>query len=168
MASIQSSIFGVIELDPVNSTFQRTEFLVNGVHCTCSLFIGEGLVDQPEVLARTFAWLEDLNALDWSARQAFLQDRLDATAGVVAGYIDALEELDDEIIARLFGETDLSEISTEAVLSQLKLCGVGVHLEQSFGLTVNLDYCVNPEFTDELLVARFNDDGQVLTLAHES
>jgi hypothetical protein len=168
MASIQSSIFGVIELDPVDSTFQRTEILVNGVSSTCSLFIGEGLVDQPDVLARTFAWLEDLNALDRRARQAFLEDRLHATAGVVAGYIAELEGLDDEIIAQLFEETDPAAITTEVVLSQLKLCGVGLHLEQSFGLTVNLDYCVNPEFTDELLVARFNDDGQVLTLAHES
>jgi Protein of unknown function (DUF2004) len=165
---IQTRIFGLIELDPVHSTFQRTEILVNGVSSICSLFIGEGLVDQPDVLARTFTWLEDLNALDQRVRRAFLEDRLTSTTGVVAGYISELEGLDDEIIARLFKKTDLTAISTEAFISQLKLCGVGLHLEQSFGLTVNLDYSLNPEFTDELLVARFNDDGAVLTLAHES
>ena len=166
MTQLQHPIFGLIEIHPGQVTFWQGDVVVNGVSSRCSLFIGEEVADNPEVLRQGLAWLEDVSTLDRVARQVF-QDHPRAS-GVVGDYIDFhRQELSDEAIQRVFDGLERSAITAETVLSKLALTGVGLHLDGLSGFTANLDYGFRP-YSDQLLVARWHNNGQALEVMHES
>ena len=169
MTRIQHPFFGLIEINPPDATFWQGDVSVHGVSSKCSLFVDEGLANQPERLIEAFTWLEDLNALDGTARQAFLNNLAQSTTGTVGDFITFhLQELDASILERIFGTPEPASISPERFLSGLSLRGVGIHMDGPSDFTVNLDYGLPREHSDQLLVARWRNHGRVLDIAHES
>jgi Protein of unknown function (DUF2004) len=169
MASIETNLFGRIEFNPTSATLWRGTIMVNGDSNAISLYIGDGLSSRMDLLSPVFEMLEGIDLLDTRARAALLEDMKGSKSGIVAGFINChLNELDDKLLKQIFVGINLTKVSKESLLTRLELRAIGIHLEEPSEVSVNLDYSFNPEFSDELLVARFRNGGQELSLAHES
>jgi hypothetical protein len=169
MASTQTKLFGQIEFSPTSATFWHGTIVVNGDSNAISLYIGDGLASRIDLLSPVFEMLEGIDSLDTRAHAAFLEDLMVLKSGIVAGFIDChLQEFDNDLLEQIFIGINLARVSKESLLAHLELREIGIHLEESSEVSINLDYCFNSKFSDELLVARFRNHGLVLSLAHES
>ena len=158
-----NSIFGAIELDADDSTSMIVEVVVNGRTSECHLYIGQGIADDPELTAKTFSLLEKLEQLDDLARDILVLE-LQASNQLIIDFIDFhLDEVHDKVAEKL-GEDDIDHA---AFLDGLDLRGVGVHVSDDT-IQFNCDYCIGKDFTDELLVVRFDAEGTFIEVAHES
>jgi Protein of unknown function (DUF2004) len=169
MPNLQTKLFGLIEFDEQNATLWHGTIAVGNGSRAISLYIGEGFATRIDELMQVFEMLEGIESFHTRAHAAFLEDFMGSKSGVVVGFIDChLKEIDDDLLKRIFAGIDLSSVNHESLLTRLELRAIGIHLEKLSTISVNLDYCFNPEFSDELLVARFRKGGQELSLAHES
>lgn len=55
----------------------------------------------------------------------------------------------------------------EMFINKLSLNGV-VICETTNGITCTLDFMLNPDYSDEILVFNFNEDGTFINFTHES
>ena len=167
-STFTSRRLGTLPFSPTDGAYAPALALtVNGRPTTCSLFIGPGWAQDPSVLARAAALVDDhLDRLDLDGRAALASDATGLVADFVAFH---LEELDAAAITRVLGRAP-GEIDRATFLAGLQLVAIGLHPDAAAagGFTLNLDYSLGRDLSDQLLVARFDDAGQQIRIAHES
>lgn len=75
-----------------------------------------------------------------------------------------MEEIDEDSLLECFEVDALSEITPEAFLNALQLCGISIDGNAECAI----DLCLDPDVTDALLVVRFDQDLEITDIAHES
>ena len=161
---IDNKIFGNINVDAKEGAYiSEAAFSNNGRDSRCSLFIGEGF-ELSEHINLVSNLLDDICKLDEDSRKA-LSDQNKDNNTTIKDYVEFhLEEVPDEVREK----TGNSEISSEAFIDSLDLCGVGVHIDSENVISLNCDYCIGKDFSDELLVVRFNTDKMITDIVNES
>lgn len=141
-----------------DDVYEVAEVTIGGWTSQVGLFIDELVLE-----AYTLSDLEQhlasstLDQYDGLARTAFASDEV-----YVPDFVGFhLEGLAEQLAEK--GVTDRASF-----LENLVVRAVGLTIEESGQLVCNLDYTIDQELSDELLVAYFTADGQLLTLSHES
>ena len=153
------------EIDSENiEEYYETELTVNGRHIEVDLNFDEDSIDVSK-LERINEWLSDVAKLDELGLAAVQADF--KSGGTVREYIEHhLEELDaddlKELLKRAKGAT-----KEEKMLSVIKLKRIGFYpqTEERF---FNLDYTIEGDLTDYLVVLDFTEDGKLHYITTES
>ena len=173
-----NNIFGNIHYTPEDGTYtDPTPIVINGRPSDCNLHIFEDQYFAQAKLSSALEQLNQLEVLDQLAREAFLQ-RYQQADDVVADFVHDHFEYSDETtqeIAQTLGTTDRNYM---LFLDKIELGSVSLansaSLEDKGAGTyeITLDYSLiwvgGISFTDQILVARFDQDNQLLQVAHES
>jgi len=77
-----------------------------------------------------------------------------------------IEELDE--IHEVFGVDSNDEISAEMFIGNLLPRGIAINVGEDNMVNCSLDFSLPEDYTDELLVVRFNDQHEVYEITHES
>ena len=77
-----------------------------------------------------------------------------------------IEELDE--IHKIFGVDSNDEISSAMFIEKLLPRAVAINVDQDNMIDCTLDFSLPKEYTDELLVVRFNNQYEIYGITHES
>ncbi len=159
MPTLTTRLFGSVEI-AADGAYVRRENGDAGRAARPSLFVGEGL--SAADLLRASQMIDALEDVDVEARKAIAVDAARGADGVVAAFIDFhFDELDDETVEALFGDTN-----REDALGLLQLVGIGVHADK--GLLFVVDYSFGEHLTNELIAVKLDARRNVLRVSHES
>lgn len=159
---IETRTFGSIEIGE-SAPYIKQVIQVNGRPENCGLYIADEFSGHASHCLRIAEIVDDIDAIDAKARDILRQELQDENATVI-GFLDFhLEEVEDEIRAKL----QVSTIDRELLLQRLDLRTIGFTMRGE-GIEFSLDYCPGEEFSDELLVVKFLANGDLIVVAHES
>ena len=135
--------------------------------------VGDELTNDPAAMDAVGKMLDEVEDLVDEAKAALKAAQADEDSP----YHDTVtfflqfhrDEVDPDIAAELFPETDPAKLSFSEMVDYLQLarfasCVYGEYDQQTF----ILDLSFNPEITDELMVICFNLEKEVLDITHES
>jgi|GEM_PF-2124330 len=77
-----------------------------------------------------------------------------------------IEELDE--IHELFDVDSNDKISFEMFVEKLDLRAIAINVDKENGIDCTLDFSLQKEYSDELLVVSFNDKHEIYSITHES
>ena len=136
---------------------------LNGRVSECSLYIGAEVSASAAFVASASKMLDNLDTLDLTARTRFLND-LQHDEERIVDFIDYhLEECAEDVNAK----TGDAPTTKTAFLNHIKLVGIGIHVVDG-QLQFGCDYSIGRDFTDQLLVAKFDASSVLHTIAWES
>ncbi|WP_271004770.1 DUF2004 domain-containing protein [Listeria seeligeri] len=78
-----------------------------------------------------------------------------------------LEELTEDVLAKLAVE-NVENIAKDSLIKGLVLSQVWFAQNDKNELDLTFDFRIIPEYSDELLVVRFDDEGEITDIVHES
>jgi hypothetical protein len=162
--SLVTALFGTVKLDSEGAYVKNKRVVVNGHKQSTSLFVGEGVAENPKLQVAAIRQLDGLSELDTQARSRFSIAKGEELK-LIKAFVDVhLSEMDADIQKALFGKLKPASLSHPEMLKLLKIRSVGLHVEGG-KLTTTLDYSFG-NASDELLVARF--EGHKISVSHES
>jgi hypothetical protein len=154
-------VFDEIEVDAEGSAYVLREITINGRRSTSSLHLGW---PAPERL-RVVELLKAMDGSDTEARQSILKGHDEGNETVVEFAAFHLEEVGNEIAAKFGSQT----IDARALLSNLDLRGVSIRgCPNEEGVEVVIDYSIDRNFTDGVLAVKFDANGSIVSIDHES
>lgn len=170
MTTIHTKWFGSAEYTPdCDTDFELADITLNGISSRCEVSLYEGLNEQ-ELLA-SMALLDNLESLDQRAKEQMLtlNKRSDAT---VRPFVDGhFQEYGDDVRQQVLDKLNMTEQDNEAFIKNMALGGVFA-FKESGGAYITLDYNLiwdgRISFTDQILAVRFNLDGELLSISHDS
>lgn len=158
----ESNIFGTVEIGK-DAPYIKRMIMVNDRSMNCGLYISDEIEHYPAGIVRLKEMLDDVDSFDRRARDILAQ-ALRARNSTVIDFIDFhLEELANEIKAKLGVET----LDHNIFMQGLDLRALGFHLNDG-DIALWCDYCIGEAFCDELLVVKFSSDEKLIEIAHES
>lgn len=163
MITKTTKIFGILEIDPSDGLFIDKVITLNGKTFECNLYISEDFIERQEKsLDRVIEMLDNLDNFEKRARTQLIEEQ--HSNGLIKSFITFhFDELSEEM-----KESVSSEIMPENFLDFIKLSSVNIHTDAEEAFIFQLDFCINPEISDELLVVNFGSDGEILRILHES
>lgn len=159
---IETKLFGTVEVGENAPYFQKM-IQVNGQPAHCGLYVTEELAGDTASCCKIVAFIDDLDAFDTRAREILLQELTHVNACVIEFLDLHLEEVEDEIKAKL----QVTTVDRKLLLEHLDLRAIGFFQPEG-ALEMWLDYCPGEDFSDELLVVKFNAEGECIGVRQES
>ena len=161
---IETRTYGNVDIGD-SGLYIKQVIQINGRSENCGLYIADGFSGHASHYPRIAEIIDDIDAIDTKARDILRQELQDENALVVTFLDFHLEEVEDEIKAKL----QVSTIDRKLLLQRLDLRTIGFNLrETENAIEFHLDYCPGEEFSDELLVVKFRSNGDLIVVAHES
>jgi Protein of unknown function (DUF2004) len=160
--NIETRVFGTVAIGP-KAPYVKAVIQVNGHPQNCGLYIADEIADSPSHAQSVAGFIDDINKFDALARKILSQEFERRDSDIIDFLNFHLEELKPEIKGKL----GVSKLNAKLLLDNLDLRALGFHLDED-GLTFGYDYCAGEEFSDELLVVKFDANGELLEVAHES
>ena len=158
---INTEYFGQIDIDWESEEEIRSEIEVNGRKSSCLLMIDPDV----NVTKDLSTLLDSLADLDRTARKTFdVYTKDNLIDYFIEHHLDTLK-LEDEILKSLgiSGELNHSTFFKALIISQ-----VYVRVSESDEVQVFIDYMLDDEISNDILVVTFNMSGEVLEIMHES
>ena len=125
-----------------------------------SRYIGN-FTDFKNALDQNF--LADIPQLIQTAKAVFIENYpLDETIRMFVDF--QMEEIDEESLLSCFTVDTLSDVTPKRFLEELKLCGISI----DGNTECIMDFCLDKDITDALLVVHFGQNMEILDIAHES
>ena len=174
----ETKYFGNIYYDPKHGTYTDPICIVsNGRTSLCNLHIFEDEYFSQEKLKSGLDVINELEVLDQLARKEFLLDYHDE--GEVEEFIQIhFEDYGDEVTQKIAKKLETPERNDALFLEKLELGNVSLANSDSLKdegegqFIITLDYSLiwldGSSFTDQILVARFDQNSQFLYVTHES
>lgn len=159
--TLNTDLFGTITFDSEDGLWEYYTIEMDGKEISTRLDI-ESYLD-----AETAEQMEDflnrlpqmIHSAKTEAMERYSEDE------TVQGFVDyQMEEIDVDSLLECFEADDLSEITPEAFLNALQLCGISI----DGNAKCSIDLCLDPDITDALLVVRFDENLKITDIAHES
>ena len=161
---IETRMFGAVEVGE-STPYLKQVIQINGQPQNCGLYIADEFSEHASHCLKIAELIDDLDAIDTKARK-ILHQKLQDENTLVVDYLDYhVEEVANEIKDKL----QVSNIDQNLLLQSLDLRAIGFHLEEAdHSINLCLDYCPGEEFSDQLLVVKFRENGDLIEVAHES
>lgn len=167
-AQIETLLFGPLRFPVKEGLFRTFPLALGGRSQRVELFIREELA-RPERWEAMGRLLDRLPLMYQRARE-----RLEAEYEenqVIRSFIrDQLEEMEEAPLLERLGAKSREEAVPERFVQALELRGVTVAPRPGREEETDciLDFCLDPEITDELLVFRFTPEAELYDISHES
>jgi hypothetical protein len=165
MTALSHPLFGTI--DPASGTEWEATLTFAGRSVQVELTL-EGGALPAELVPATLGRIDDVAALDASARAALRRDLDDNDESAVGLYTyHHLEELPDAALLALFGKVDREKLDADGFLAKLALVRIGIYPNSAKRCLV-CDYSLGAEHTNYVLAVAFDVAGQVSEVEMES
>lgn len=162
---VELKYFGKIDL---NKTEEHIDIhtSINGNKVAIDLNIMEDQISRPTI-EPTRVFLENLNDIEKVARKKVVSDFQNGT--VVKGYINHhLRAFNaNELKSLGIESTDTSENNEQKFLDKIHLKRIGIYPEEWDSLAI-FDFTINADFTQYLIVLKFNSNGEFVDIYTES
>lgn len=162
---VELKYFGKIDL---NKTEEHPDVhtSINGNKVAINLNIMEDQISRPTI-EPTRVFLENLNDIEKVARKKVVSDFQNGT--VVKGYINHHLRAFNENELKSLGieSTDTSENNEQKFLDKIHLKRIGIYPEEWDSLAI-FDFTLNADFTQYLIVLKFNSNGEFVDIYTES
>lgn len=156
--------FGEIDLENLEEYYE-TEITVDGRQVEVDINFDEGSTDA-STLNKINKWLSNASKLNEIGLATIQEDY--KSGETVREYIEHhMEELDEDDLSQLLKSAKGGATKEEKILSAIKLKRIGFYpqTEERF---LNLDYTLEGELTDYLVVLDFTEDGKLHYITTES
>jgi hypothetical protein len=170
VAAVVHDVFGPVEFGDGNCWDSEIEWAGGTVELDIT-FAGE--VPDKQVLDGLAVYVSDLVSFDRTARSAMRADlaaQADGTDGesAVGDYLAHHLEMPD-VVRGCFGVDDPNAVTADDFLTALRLVRVGLHVgDDTEEAQAVLDYTLDEEATQYLIVVKFGEDGAVREVCMES
>ncbi len=156
--------FGEVDTDNLEEYYDA-EITVNGRTVEVDISLDEKSISIDK-LEKINSWLANVQKLDELGLTTIKEDFV--SGDTVKEYIEHhLEELDSDDLNDLIKQAKEGKTKEEKILNSIKLKRVGFypHTDERF---VNLDYTLDNDLTDYLVVLDFTEDGNLHYITLES
>ncbi len=160
---INSQIFGEVNYDLKEGVYLTKEIALNEGVVNCALYVEEDFFnDKEDLLKEAFKSLDKLEILEQSARKKLTEEKDDNEA--IQTFIEFhLDELKD-----VLGQALSKNISPHNFLDYIELRSVNLFNDGGDGFIIQLDFQVQKELSDEILVVNFDKFEKIVSITHES
>jgi len=158
---INTKYFGQIDIDWESEVEIRSDIDINNRKSSCLLMIDPDV----KVTKELSTLLDSLPELDSAARKAFdAYNKDDLIDNFIEHHIDILK-LENDILNSfgITGELNRSDFLKALIISQVNVRVSGINEFQLF-----VDYMLDDEISNDILVVTFSVTGNVLEIIHES
>ena len=167
-AQLETRLFGSLRFPVKEGLFQAFPLTIGGRSMVADLFIWEELA-RPERWEALAGLLDRLPEMYRKARERFEADY--ESIEVIRFFLRVqLQEMDESPLLASLGVSSREEATPERFVQRLELRGVTVAplpgAQEEMDCT--LDFCLDPEITDQLLVFRFTQELELYDISHES
>jgi len=168
MSAMEHAYFGKLDTSAIQRSVDviwEREFSLNGATFTVWLWASPATELDKAKLDACAALLENMGALDATARQALRESLAEDRS-----YIDfhAEEIPDSEVMQQLLdAANDAAAITEENFVARMKLCGIGLWHDATSAPVV-MDYMIDPDASDQILAVKAEQDGKVTVIDWES
>jgi hypothetical protein len=164
MSKYALSIFG--EIDPENlEEYYDAELTLNGREIEADITFDEKSIGIDK-LQKINDWITNIQKLDELGLKTIREDF--ESGDTVKEYIEHhLDNLDSDDLKDLLKKSKAGKTKAEKLLHVLQLKRVGFY-PQTEGRFINLDYTLDTDSTDYLIVLDFTEDGKLHYITMES
>ena len=159
--TINTKLFGTIEFDSEDGLWEYYTIELDGKEVNTRLDIEAEQSDEDIVYIRNF--LENIPQMIQKAKSVFIEKY--PSDETIRMFVDwQMEEIDEDCLLSCFDVDTLAEVTPKQFLEELKLRGISI----DGNTECIIDLCLDGNITDELLVVHFNQNMEILDIAHES
>ena len=162
---LNTKTFGELAISAQEGLFEYYTLSLGGKDVKFHLFIFEGFLND-DTVKTVERFLDNFSVLYDRAR-AYITEQSD-DSDVDYFYRAGLDETDEEYLLNLFGVSGTEKITKEMYLAALELRGSHIWQNDKGAVGCVLDFSLDEEYTDELLVVSFNDALEPVNIANES
>lgn len=162
---INTKLFGELEIPKDEGIYEFFEIGLGSKLMRVALNVFDGfLSDENIVVVQKF--IEEIPSMYEKGRQKLLEIK-DSDATVKYFMEFHLDELEEDMLA-LFKVESVDEITSELFIQTLGLRTVSIAPDAKKGIDCTLDFSFPEDMSDELLVVRFDQAGDLCDISHES
>lgn len=159
--TLNTTLFGTLEFDSEDGLWEYYTIDLNGKEIETRLDIEAEQSDEDIVHIHNF--LENIPQMIQKAKAVFIEKY--PSDETIRMFVDfQMEEIDEESLLSCFAADTLCEVTPKRFLEELNLCGVSI----DGNAECIMDFCLDKDITDALLVVHFSQDMEILDIAHES
>jgi hypothetical protein len=133
---------------------------------TFNLYVFENFLDEEN--AKITARYIDNIPLMYDRARAEINERAAGSELIDYFVQSGIDEMDEDYLLGFFEVGSREEITKEMFLAALELRGLHIWRDEEGEVGCVLDFSLDEEYTDELLVVRFNQVMDVTSISHES
>ncbi|MBC1429977.1 DUF2004 domain-containing protein [Listeria seeligeri] len=111
--------------------------------------------------------IDQIPELYQKAKTELLQQYTKGNATIDYYFEFHLEELEDDVLAK-FKTENVENLAKDSLIKGLVLSDVWFACGYTEELDLTFDFRLIPEYSDELLVVRFDKNGEIIDISHES
>ncbi len=159
--TLNTKLFGSITFDSEDGLWEYYTIELDGKEIETRLDIEAEQSDEDVTVIQSF--LENIPQMIQKAKAVFVEKY--PTDETIRMFVDfQMEEIEEDSLLSRFGVDALSEVTPKLFLEELKLCGISI----DGNAECTLDFCLDKDITDALLVVCFDEDMEICDIAHES
>jgi hypothetical protein len=162
---INTKIFGKINFNLAEGIYTTKQIELNNKSLNCDLYVEEDSFENKETQVKeAFELIDKLETLVQDAKKKLIQEKQNSN-DIIQPFIEFhFDELREELEQKFPG------ISHDNFLDFIKLRSVNLigDEEDENKFVIQLDFCIDKDLSDELLVVNFNKRGKIINIAHES
>ncbi|MBC2185325.1 DUF2004 domain-containing protein [Listeria sp. FSL L7-0253] len=163
--TLTTKLLGTLPYTQEKGTMIDALIPLDGKETTINFIIWEGLTSEKD-FQDIVALTEQIPELYLKAKKTILEQF--AENDTITIYFDFhSDELPDEVLA-VTGMDTMEHVTNEILVDKLVLAGVSFSPGSNSEIELTFDFKLLPEDSDELLVVRFDKNGAITDLSHES
>lgn len=163
---IDTKLFGELPYDTEKGLTMDATVLLDEVEVAIDFDIFEDITLQEDY--QSIASLTDqIPALYQKAKTFLLQQFAEGNATIDYYFEFHLEELTEDVLTK-FKVENVEKLTNDILIKGLVLSEVWFSCNIENELDLTFDFRLIPEYSDELLVVRFDKTGEIIDIAHES
>ncbi len=167
---INTDMFGELNISIAEGLFEEYTITLDNkkLHITLDIFDYTVTVDNLTVIEY---FLNNVPEMYQISREEIIKNK--DTNEVIRFFLESeLECINEDALLKIFQVDSIKQINTELLIEKLELTHIFMSpynsLDSGDVIECTFDFCLDKEYTDELLVMRFNEKLELVGIAHES
>lgn len=163
---IYTEVLGNLHITIEDGLFKNYMIMLDGEEVFFDLYVWENLISSKNIEVIK-AYINCIPLMYEKAKQTFLTAY--ETDPTIQYYIQFhLEELDADAIHASCHLSSQEIVTPEIFLNALRPTMISIAENANTVIDCTMDFCIDREISDELLVARFNPEFEIYNISHES
>lgn len=163
---INTKLLGELSYDTEKGLSLDTTVLLDNQEIAIDFDIFENIT-LPEDYQNIARLTDQISVLYQKVKTELLQQFVEGNAIIDYYFEFHLEELTEDVLAK-FAVENVENIAKDDLIKGLVLSHVWFAQNDKNELNLTFDFNIIPEYSDELLVVRFDDKGEITDIVHES
>lgn len=163
---INTNLLGAFIYDTEEGVSLESKILLDNIEVTIDFDIFEAITS-PKDYESIQRLTDQIPVLYKKAKAHLLQQAVEGNTTIDFYFEFHINELTEDVLAE-FEVESIENITNENLIQGLKLSQVWFAQNENNELDLTFDFRLIPEYSDELLVIRFDETGEIAFISHES